>query len=312
MTVAEAVLTSFRQEGETMTMAEAIELAWRGVLAVSGPDARKFLQGLVSNDVEKATANRAIYAAFLTPQGKYLFDFCLAERDGVLLLDCEAARLADFLRRLRLYKLRSQVSVDDVSDRYAVVAIYGEGTFKALGLPAEEGSARPVEGGVAFVDPRLAALGGRAIVEREKATAFRADAGLIEGDLAAFEALRVRSGVPDGSRDMEIEKTVLLEAGFDELHGIDWKKGCYMGQELTARTKYRGLVKRRLLPVRFDGPVPAPGTPILQGEQEIGEVRSTADGWAIALLKLSALEPGTALSAGGTVVTPERPDWAAL
>ncbi|MBO6559312.1 MAG: folate-binding protein YgfZ [Nisaea sp.] len=294
-------------------MPDYIDLVSRAVLSVSGPDARKFLQGLVSNDVEKVAPERAIHAAFLTAQGKYLFDFFIAEVAGVLLLDCEADRLADFQKRLRLYKLRSKVEIADASDRYAVLAVTGEDAADTLGLEGEAGAAKEIEGGAVFVDPRHAGLGARVIVEKGRRDAFLAGAGLSEGTSEAYDRTRIRLGVPDGTRDMQVEKTVLLEAGFDELNGVDWQKGCYMGQELTARTKYRGLVKRRLMPVKIlDGEMPAPGTPILRDEREVGEIRSGSGDMALAMLRLNALEDleHAVLSAGGSTVLPVKPDWA--
>jgi folate-binding protein YgfZ len=294
-------------------MPDYIDLVSRAVLSVSGPDARKFLQGLVSNDVEKVAPERAIHAAFLTAQGKYLFDFFIAEVAGALLLDCEADRLADFQKRLRLYKLRSKVEIEDASNRYAVLAVTGEDAAAAFGLAGEAGAAKEIEGGAVFVDPRHAGLGTRVIVEKGRRDAFLAGAGLSEGTSEAYDRTRIRLGVPDGTRDMQVEKTVLLEAGFDELNGVDWQKGCYMGQELTARTKYRGLVKRRLMPVKIlDGEMPAPGTPILRDEREVGEIRSGSGDMALAMLRLNALEDleHAVLSAGGVTVLPVKPDWA--
>jgi len=290
-----------------------VDLKSRSVLSVSGPDARKFLQGLVSNDVEKVTPERSIHAAFLTAQGKYLFDFFIAEVAGALLLDCEAERLADFQKRLRLYKLRSKVEIEDAGDRFSVLAVTGDGAAEALGLAAEAGAAKEIDGGAVFVDPRHAGLGARIIVENDRRDAFLAGSGLSEGSLDDWDRARIRLGVPDGTRDMQVEKTVLLEAGFDELNGVDWQKGCYMGQELTARTKYRGLVKRRLMPVKIlDGEMPAPGTPILRDEREVGEIRSGSGDMALAMLRLNALEDieHAVLSAGGSTVLPVKPDWA--
>ncbi len=121
---------------------------------------------------------------------------------------------------------------------------------------------------------------------------------------------RLALGLPDGSRDMEAEKTVLLEAGFDELHGISWTKGCYMGQELTARTRYRGLVKRRLLPVHGQAPLPAPGTPVMGTDREVGVMRSSNGGVGLAVLRLDAL--GSPLEAGGRAIHHTIPSWAVL
>lgn len=294
-------------------MSDYIELKNRGVLSVSGPDARKFLQGLISNDVEKVSEERAIHAAFLTAQGKYLFDFMIAEVGGALLLDCEADRLADFQKRLKLYKLRSDVTVEDVSANFTVLAVTGEDASKAFGLGDGAGVAKAIDGGAVFTDPRHAGLGARAIVGTDRLADFIAASGLTEGTLDAYDLARIKLGVPDGSRDMQLEKTILLEAGFDELNGVDWKKGCYMGQELTARTKYRGLVKRRLMPVRIlDGEMPAPGTPVMRDDREVGEIRSGAGTMALAMLRVNVLEDleHAVLSAGGSTLLPEKPDWA--
>jgi folate-binding protein YgfZ len=243
----------------------ALVLDARGVLRVAGEDRQSFLQGIVSNDVAKAGPERALWSAFLTPQGKFLHEFFLAESGDAILLDCEAARLADLRRRLSIYKLRSKVTLEDASADLAVAVLFGPGALEALGLAETPGRAAPFAGGLAYVDPRLAALGARALLPRAEAAAALAAAGFAQGALADYDRLRISLGVPDGSRDLEVEKSILLENGFDELHGVDWNKGCYMGQELTARTKYRALIKKRLLPVEIDGPAPAPGTPITAG-----------------------------------------------
>jgi len=224
----------------------------RGILAVSGPDRRPFLQGLVSNDVDKVCPTASRYAALLTAQGKYLHDFMMVEAGESIWLDAEAARLGDLKRRLSMYRLRARVSLDERSD-LAVAAIFGAGEAAILGLPSEPGAARPLGSGVAFVDPRLASLGARAILPRENARAVLTDAGIAETGFDIYDRLRLSLGIPDGSRDLVLEKSILLESGFDELNGVDWQKGCYIGQELTARTRYRGLVKKRLTPVRIEG-----------------------------------------------------------
>ena len=136
--------------------------------------------------------------------------------------------------------------------------------------------------------------------------------GLPEAPLADYEALRLSLGVPDGSRDLPVEKALLLESGFDELHGVDWQKGCYMGQELTARTKYRALIRKRLFPVRVEGPLPPPGATVHQGGEEVGELRSGAGDRALALLRLDAVRSGTPLSAGDARLVAEIPSWMRL
>ena len=275
---------------------------------------RPFLQGLVSNDVMRVARDRAIHAALLTPQGKYLFDFCIAETDGRLLLDAERARLADLQRRLLLYRLRAKVTLT-ADDSLAVYVLEGSGAATALGLAGgDAGAAVPFAGGIVFVDPRLAALGLRAVLPVDGAACALAERGFEAGDVGEWDRRRLALGIADGSRDMQIEKSLLLEAGFDRLSGVDFDKGCYVGQELTARTRYRGLIKRRLVPVSVDGPLPAPGTPVVAGDATVGEVRSGRDGLALALLRLEAIERVIAgeaeLTAGAARLRPTMPDWA--
>lgn len=284
----------------------------RGVLAVIGPDAGAFLQGLITNDVTVVTPERAIHAALLTPQGKYLHDFFVVALEGALYLDCEAARLSDLLRRLSMYKLRSKVVLADAGDRFSVAVLYGPQALSTLSLPAEPGRARALDGGVAYVDPRLAALGARALLPREGGVEMLTALGCRLGNPDDYDRLRLSLGVPDGSRDLVVEKSILLEAGFDELHGIDWNKGCYLGQELTARTKHRGTIRKRLVPVAIEGPVPAIGTPILVGAVEAGEMRSARPGLGIALLRLDFIEDNrtsTELRAGEARIRPMKPFW---
>jgi folate-binding protein YgfZ len=208
--------------------------------------------------------------------------------------------------------LRSKVILTDATVEFAVALLYGPDLRERFGLNDEPGAAKPWEGGVVYVDPRLPALGARAILPRARATEMLARAGLVPGNAADYDRLRLSLGVPDGSRDLPVEKAILLENGFDELHGIDWQKGCYMGQELTARTKYRGLVRKRLLPVEVDGPLPAPGTPVMAGAKEAGEMRSGIDGLGLALLRLEHLDDVEGLHCGNSRLKPHKPAWANL
>ena len=281
----------------------------RGLLLLTGDDRSSFLQGLVSNDVRKLSPTQAIWAALLTPQGKYLHDFFVAALGDGWLIDGEGARIADLKRRLGIYKLRARIALEDVSDRFEVLQAWGAEAGAPLGL-TEPGQAIERGGTVAFLDPRLGDLGLRLIAPKETGAATLEALGYAPGNGADWDRLRLGQGVPDGSRDMVLEKAILLENGFDELHGVAWDKGCYIGQELTARTKYRGLVKKRLMPVAIDGPLPAPGTLILRDGQEAGEIRSGRDGLALALVRLDALDAAGPLTAGEATVQPQRPDWA--
>jgi folate-binding protein YgfZ len=280
-------------------------LAHRGVIAVSGADRVDFLQGLISNDTTKVAPGQAIWAALLTPQGRFLNDmFVAAGDDGeTLLLETERERAAALARKLSLYKLRSQVKVEDRSAAMEVAVVFG----------ADVDVARlSQDGQVAFVDPRLPQLGVRVLGPAGKVRAILSSLGCGERPLADYDALRLGLGVPDGSRDLVVEKALLLENGFDELNGVDWQKGCYMGQELTARTKYRALIRKRLFPVRVEGELPAPGTAVLDGLEEVGEVRSGVDGRALAMLRLDAIGNGRVLTAGDARLVPEKPAWMRL
>jgi folate-binding protein YgfZ len=301
-------------QGQIMTDRFFAPLDDRGLLHLSGPDLVDYLQGLVSNDVARADDTHAIWSAFLTPQGKFLHDFFLVGHDGGLLLDGEGPRRADLLRRLKIYKLRSKVDIADRTDDLVTVLAWGADALDALGLPSTAGAAVALGGGRAFVDPRLEALGARVLLPRIDAASVMADLGFTQAPRADHDRLRIALGIPDGSRDMEVEKAILLENGFDELHGVDWRKGCYMGQELTARTKYRGLVKKRLLPVEIDGPAPAPGTALTLGGREAGVMRSSVAGIGLALIRLEYLEKAgdAGFTAGDATLHPAPPSWLSL
>jgi folate-binding protein YgfZ len=275
----------------------------RGVIAVGGPDRVDFLQGLISNDTTKVAPGRAIWAALLTAQGRFLNDMFVADGgNDTLLLETERARAPALAKKLGLYKLRSKVTVEDRSTAMDVAVVFGPGAETVL----------PLAGGVAFVDPRLPELGVRLLAPASQATALLAVRGVVAAPIEAYDALRLRLGVPDGSRDLVVDKALLLENGFDELNGVDWQKGCYMGQELTARTKYRALIRKRLFPVRIEGALPEPGTAIFKNGQEVGELRSGSGSRALAMLRLDAVQAGQELKAGETGVVPEIPDWMRL
>jgi folate-binding protein YgfZ len=267
-------------------MTKIAALPARAVIAVTGEDRVGFLQGLVSNDVALVGPGCAVWAALLTPQGKWLADFFILSGGGLsdggqLLLDCERAQLPMLQQRLTRYRLRSRVTLSE-SDLAVYVAWDG----------------KPDVSGVIAPDPRLPDAAWRVLSLAPIVT------NASEED---WDHYRLVLGLPDGSRDLEAEKSVLLEAGFDELNGVSWTKGCYMGQELTARTKYRGLVKRRLVPVRIEGEAPSPGAALLRDGREVGIMRSANGRHGMAIVRLEAL--GDALTSGATTVVPLVPHW---
>jgi tRNA-modifying protein YgfZ len=286
-----------------------VRLEDRAVLKISGKEARDFLQGLVSNDLERVSESRAIYAALLTPQGKYLHDFFIAQLGGNFYLDCEAARIDDLFKRLRMFKLRAKVELEIV-ENMTVAALFGEFVHDALSIHPDAGSTIEWLGGLLFTDPRLSDIGARAILPINSLEIALHDEGFTATIFEEYDTLRLSFGLPDSSRDMEVDKSILLEVGFEELNGVDFNKGCYVGQELTARTKHRGLIKKRLVPMAFDGSPPQTGSEITQDGKNAGELRSVGTSTALALMRLEALKNSAPLLADGITLIPQKPNWA--
>lgn len=275
----------------------------RGVIAVSGADAVKFLQGLLTNDVAGLSPGTAAHAALLSPQGKILFDMLvLRTGEDTFLLDCPAGKTDDLVRRLTMYKLRADVRIADQSADCAIFARWNA---------AEPGPVGP--GAAAYADPRHPGLGERLIVPLEGIGAVAATATADH-----YHAHRIGLGVPEGGRDFVFGDAYPHEALFDRLHGVSFTKGCYVGQEIVARMQHRGTARKRIVPVRAETAL-ATGTPVLAGDVEIGTVGSviTADGGgsaALALIRLDrveeAREKGLPITSGGAAVDVIIPDWA--
>jgi folate-binding protein YgfZ len=290
-----------------MTPLQFSLLPHRSVIAVGGTDRVEFLQGLISNDTTKVAPGRAVWAALLTPQGRFLNDmFVIDGGADTLLLETERERAPALAKKLALYKLRSKVTVEDRSSALEVAVVFGAGADKMPLIANAPGDA------ITFADPRLAELGIRVLAPTGTAAALLQARGIAAAPPDAYDALRLGLGVPDGSRDLRIDKALLLESGFDELNGVDWKKGCYMGQELTARTKYRALVRKRLFPVSVEGALPAPGTSVHLDGQEVGELRSGSGQRALALLQTEAARSPGPLTAAGVQLIPTIPPWMRL
>lgn len=288
-----------------MKMKVHVPLAGRGIIAISGDPAADFLQGLITNDIGRVSPTMAIYAALLTPQGKFLHDFFIVRHKDRFLLDCKRDRIPDLIKRLTMYRLRSKVEIVDESDIWEV------GVMLAADEPGDEqpaGTAKTRFDGVSYVDPRHAGMGERTIRLIDADDTFPTDTVQLEKNRATYDALRVSLGIPETGTDLIVDKSMPLESGFDELHGVDFEKGCYVGQEVTARMKHRHLVKKRLFPITYEGSI-SPGATVKSGDVEAGDVRSALDGGGIALLRLDLVEKG-GLTVEGVAITPEKPDWA--
>lgn len=272
----------------------------RGIVRVSGEDAASFLQNLLTNDVEALGPHEARYAALLTPQGKILFDFLVvhapADAGASYLLDCDGARASELAKRLSLYKLRAKVVVADESADHGIVAYW-------------HGEPENAAGGVFYRDPRAEALGGRGILPRAKAAAVG------EADVADYEALRISRGIPKGGVDFAYGDVFPHDADMDLIGGVDFKKGCYVGQEVVSRMKHRGEARKRVVRVRLDGPAPAPGAEVTDGERPVGVLGSSSGRHALALLRLDRVDEakaaGRALSAGGIGLVVAKDEGAA-
>jgi folate-binding protein YgfZ len=268
-------------------------LADRGVISVDGADAGKFLQGLVTNDVAKLQSEPAIHTGLLSPQGKILFEFFVAKDGGKFLIDVARDRVADLIKRLTLYKLRAAVTIADVSKDVAVYADFGGETV--------------LDRGIVYRDPRQAELGNRVIINDGPEITATVDA-------QAYHAHRVALAVPEGGRDYIFGDAFPHEARFDELGGVSFSKGCFVGQEVVSRMEHRGTARKRVVPVSLRGGTLAEGASIQAGGVEIGRIGTVAGQRALALLRLDRADEfaakGVPLMAGDATVTVDLPPGA--
>ena len=283
---------------------QAALLPDRGVIKVAGDDARKFLNGLVTCDMGKVSPAAARFGALLTPQGKIIADFIIAEAaeedGGGFFLDCPRALARMLVEKLNFYKLRAKVIVEDLSEVLGVMAVWN--------------GARETEYGLCYADPRLPALGMRLTLPPHLAAEAAADLGATLTEPEAYEAYRIALGVPRGGADFMYGDAFPHEADMDQLAGVDFDKGCYVGQEVVSRVQHRASARSRVVPVVYDDFAPMNGLPVMAGEKEIGVLGATANGRGLALLRLDrvadAQAAGVPLTAGGITVRPVKPDWA--
>jgi len=292
----------------------------RGVIKVAGDDARNFLHGLVTADMLALAPEAARFCALLTPQGKIIADFFVTEgapaRHGEpgsgFFLDAPRAQGATLIERLNLYKLRAKVTVEDMSAGLGVLAAWDE-SLNGGGARGPR-PAGMMKLGLCFADPRLPALGLRAIIPAQRAAEAAAELGADLTDARAYEAHRIALGVPRGGVDFAYSDAFPHETDMDQLGGVDFSKGCFVGQEVVSRMQHRGTARTRAVPVRFDGTAPESGTAITAGGRPVGTLGSADGGRGIALLRLDrvgeALAEGGTLAAGTVPVHLIKPDWA--
>ncbi|MGB8106970.1 MAG: folate-binding protein [Pseudolabrys sp.] len=276
----------------------------RGVVKVAGDDARGFLNGLVTNDIAKVAPSKPRFAALLTPQGKIIVDFIVAEAPsndgGGFFLDCPRALASALVEKLNFYKLRAKVICEDLSSVLGVMAIW-DGTAES-------------EYGLSYPDPRLPALGSRIMLPPHLAEEAAADLGGMLVSADAYEAHRIALGVPRGGLDFIYGDTFSHEADMDQLNGVDFGKGCYIGQEVVSRVEHRASARSRVVPIVYDEFAPSSGLPVMAGDRQIGTLGSTAKGHGLALMRLDrigdALAAGATIEAGGIAIRAVKPAWA--
>ena len=276
----------------------------RGAVKVAGDDARKFLNGLATADIGKVEPGRPRFTALLTPQGKIIADFIMAEAEaadgGGFFLDCPRPLASTLVERLNFYKLRAKVVAEDLSAILGVMAIWdGDGD---------------TEYGLCYPDPRLPDLGMRCMLPPHLASQAAADLGADFLGADAYEAHRIALGVPRGGLDFIYGDAFPHETVMDQLHGVDFDKGCFVGQEVVSRIEHRGIARTRVVPVAYDGAAPAPGVAVMAGDKNVGTMGSARNGRGLASLRLDrvddALAAGTALMAGGIGLRLVKPAWA--
>lgn len=287
-----------------------IHLTDRAVVSITGEDASSFLQGLVTNDIEKATPEHTVFAALLSPQGKFLFDFFIAKTPDGYVLDTESARRDELIKKLGMYKLRAKVNVEPTDHK--VIALLNESAHTALGFSDETGATKKIGDMIAYVDPRWLPMGVRMIAPANVTQDFL-PIPTLEAELENYERVRLLHGIPESSKDAIFDRTIVLENGYDALGGIDYKKGCYVGQEVIARTTHRGVVRKKIFHVSADSNLPAFGTEIIAGDIPLGEMRSSCGHVGVALIRTEdwqqAIEQGKPATSAGIPLVITAPEW---
>lgn len=287
-----------------MSSLKSALLPKRGVIRVSGADAKKLLQGVITGDMERLDAERsAIHSGLLTPQGKILFDFFVVRHRDAFLIETDKASVPDLVKRLLMYKLRADVGIADVCEDYTVAVVCGEGVHEAI---------RQIDC-IAFNDPRLPDMGARLLMSLAN-DGVLLKLGCTPKSEAEYRTMRIALGVPEAGKDFELGGTFPHEALFDQLGGVSFTKGCFVGQEVVSRMEHRGSARKRVVPLAGETALPETGSEVRAGASVIGTLGSVSGDRALALLRLDraaeAMAKGEVLTAGTVPVSIEIPDWA--
>lgn len=281
----------------------AIKLENRALIHMKGADAETLLQGLITFDMERLKTNDSGFGALLTPQGKVLFDFLISPMDGGFLFDTLAESGPDLLKRMSMYKLRSDVQLENVSDAYSVLLL----------VPSSPDDAIPELPGTVVPDPRHIGLGYRAYVPVAEVDAAVADASFRVDEPSVYMAKRVEFAVPEAPIDYRYGEVFPHDINLDQMHGVGFHKGCFVGQEVVSRVKHRGTARKRIVIVSSDDMLPESGTDIQSESKSVGTLGSVVDHKGLAMVRLDkvndALEEGRDINAGDVRITPVLPDW---
>ena len=282
----------------------------RGILFIQGTDTKEFLQNLITNDINKVDEANSCFASLLTPQGKYLFDFLVVEHKKGYFIDCEKKQIEELFKQLNIYKFRSDIEILNLSNEFVVAAFSYEKFIsfdRAKDLPGNTFKYRedPV-----FLDPRHKKLGGRLIINLEKLHLSLKKMDLDSTDPEEYYKLSYELGIPQKNTEKLRNKLFGIECNFEELNGIDFKKGCYIGQENTSRIKLRNKLSKRLLPIQLIEGKLIEGSPIKNNDNEIGKVLIN-DQYPFAIVKYLSdyFDPKIEYKSEEAVLKIIKPDW---
>lgn len=289
-------------EGQSvMTHSQFAVLSNRALIRIGGEDATHFLQNLITCDIETLSEGTAAFGALLTPQGKILFDFLTVKISGGYLLDTPRETAADLVKRLTFYRLRAKVQIELLTEVEGVVACWAE--------PAPE-----IREGLNIADPRLAALGARILGPVNVVARALAEAGAVQSTVEAYHQHRISLGVPESLADYSYSEVFPHDADMDQLGGVSFTKGCYVGQEVVSRMQHRSTARKRIIKLEADSALPAPGTDVMVEGRSVGTLGSVDGRQGLAIMRLdkvkAALDQGIPLVAGDVPVTPQLPAWA--